>query len=117
MDKEIIKSIFLTDKEEGETYELNFSRDSVRFAEQRGFVLEDVLKFKATLVPELWFYAFRMHHKNKARSQTDALLDKIGGITPQMLERLMMLYQQAQLSNAVQTDEELAKNETVTVEM
>ena len=113
MDNEIIKSIFLTDKEEGETYELNFSRDSVRFAEQRGFILEDVLKFKATLVPELWFYAFRMHHKNKARNQTDALLDKIGG----MLERLMLLYQQAQLSNAVQSDEELAKNETVTVEM
>ena len=112
-----INPIRITDNESGETYELGFSRDSVEFAENRGFVLEDVAKFPATKVPELWYYAFRMNHKGKSRTQTDALLHRMGGLTVKALERLVLLYQQAQMSNNIQDEEDLEKNGAVTVEL
>lgn len=116
-DTERINPIRLTDKESGNVYELNFSREAVEFAERREFVLEDVTKFPATKVPELFYYAFRMNHKSMSRSKTDALLKKMGGLTAKMLERLILLYQQAQMANNVQEDEDLEKNGAVTVEM
>ena len=112
-----INPIRLTDNRSGDNYELDFSRDSVRFAEQREFVLEEVAKLPATKVPELFFYAFRMNHKKITRSQTDALLESMGGLSPKVLERLVMLYQQAQFSNTIQDEEELEKNGAVTVEL
>ena len=53
-----------------------------------------------------------------ARSQTDKLYEKMGGLTPKLIERLMMLYYQALNSNnIVQDDEDLAANPRVTVEL
>ena len=58
------------------------------------------------------------NHRKLARSQTDAILDKIGGLTPDMLKRLILLYNQAAMSNNImQDDEDFAKNSEVTVEM
>lgn len=100
------------------TYELDFSRDSVSFAEDRQFSPDDVARYPVTKVPELFYYAFRKNHRKLARSQTDAILDKIGGLTPDMLKRLILLYNQAAMSNNImQDDEDLAKNSEVTVEM
>ena len=116
MEKERINPIRINDAENNVTYELDFSRDSVRFAENREFVTEDVLKYPSTKVPELFWYAFRMHHKSMSRAQTDALLDKIGGLKPAALERLIQLFQQAQFSNVLNADDEdLEKNGAVTV--
>lgn len=117
VDNERVNPLRLTDNETGESYELDFSRESVKFAEGRGFQTEDISKFPGTKVPEFWFYAFRMHHKNLAKSQTDALLEKVGGVTPKMIARLLDLYAQAVSSNNIQDDEELEKNEKVTVEL
>lgn len=111
-----VNSLKIHMKESGETYELDYNRDSVRFAEAREFVPEDVPKFPQTKVEELWFYAFRWHHKGMSRTQTDALLKKVGGVTPKMLERLLLLYSQAQMSNSIQDDEDLEKNASVAVE-
>ena len=100
------------------TYELDFSRDSVAFAEDRQFSTDDVVRYPVTKVPEFFYYAFRKNHCKLARSQTDAILDKIGGLTPDMLKRLLLLYNQAAMSNNIMQDEEdLAKNSGVTVEM
>lgn len=114
---ERIKSVRLTDRESGEVYELDFSRESVKFAEQREFVLEDVQKYVATKIPEFFYYAFRKNHKSVSRQQSDKLLEKMGGLTPKLLERLVLLYQQAQMSNNLQEDEELEKNGAVAVEL
>jgi tryptophanase len=114
--KERINPIRINDAENGMNYELDFNRDSVRFAENREFVTEDVPKYPATKVPELFWYAFRMHHKSMSRAQTDALLDRIGGLSPAALERLILLFQQAQFSNVINSDdEEQGKNGAVTV--
>lgn len=107
----------ITDNDTDKVYELDFSRDSVRFAEQRGFELESVTKFPVSKVPELFYFSFRKNHKNLAKEKTDALLDKMGGLSAPLLGRLMQLYQQAQLTHIIATDEDAAKNESVTVEM
>ena len=42
----------------------------------------------------------------------------MGGLTPKVIERLALLYNQALMSNnIVQDDEDLAKNSKVTIEM
>lgn len=118
MAEERILPIRITDHDTGETYELDFSRDSVVFAEQRGFEPESITTFPATKIPEFFYYAFRKNHKKLAKNQTDALLDKLGGLTDKMLERLILLYQQAQMANnIIQDEEDLVKNAKMTVEM
>ena len=112
-----IQPIKLTDNDTNETYELDFSRDSIRFAEQRGFKVDEVTDYPVTKFPEIFFYAFRMHHKNLSRTQTDELYEKLGGYTPKFLERLIMLYNQAALANNIVEDEDAAKNAHMTVEM
>jgi len=112
-----IMPIRITDNDNGNVYELDFCRESVKFAEVRGFKTEDVSDFPVTKIPEFWFYAFRMHHKSLAKNQTDALLEKMGGMTPNVAARLIELYNQAATSNNIQDDEDLAKNAKVTVEL
>ena len=51
------------------------------------------------------------------RSQTDDLLEGMGGMTTALLERLMQLYNQAALTHLIATDEEAVKNAKVTVEL
>ena len=87
-----VKPIVVTDDETGMEFTLEFNRESVRFAESRGFKILDVGDYPMTKIPELWFYAFRMHHKNVARAKTDALLYGLGGIPDGLLERLGELY-------------------------
>lgn len=95
LNTEKIPSMFVSDKETGERFELDFSRESVVFAENRGFNLDEVIKYPLTRIPDLFFYAFRKNCRNKARSQTDALLKKMGGLPTPAIERLIALYQQA----------------------
>ena len=107
----------LTDNDTGTVYELDFSRDSVRFAEQRGFELENAVKFPVTGVSDLFYYAFRKNHRGVPREKTDKLLEKWGGMPEKLLTRLIQLYQQAQTANTIQTDEDAAKNASVTLEL
>ena len=107
---ERVQSIKLTDPATGEVYELDFNRDAVRFAEARGFDTDDVRKFPATKIPELFFYAFRMHHRTVAKDKTDKLLERLKGLPANVLGRLIDLYNQAGLTNVIQTDEEAEKN-------
>lgn len=92
---ETVKPLILRDTETGEKYTLEFSRDSVKWAENRGFKYADVSDYPMTGVYDLFFYAFRMHHPGIARSQTDKIIDDWGGIEgipDGVLERLGQLY-------------------------
>ena len=112
---EKVKPIILTDNETGDEYTLEFSRESIRFAEQRGFDIDDVGKYPMTKLPELFFYAFRMHHKNVSREKTDMILfDDRKGMPKGMAERLGALY--AAPFEALSNDGE-GKNSKMTVEM
>lgn len=108
-----VKPIIVKDDDTGLEYTLEFNRESVRFAESRGFKVQEVGDYPMTRLYELWFYAFRMHHKNVARAKTDALLDALGGVTDApdgLFQRLGELY-----SEGFNTLTDKSENPTVTV--
>jgi len=113
---ERVKPIKLTDTETGDEYILEFDRESIRFAEARGFDVDDVAKYPMTKIPELFFYAFRMHHKNVSRANTDKILfEVLGGMPEGFAERLGALY--AAPFEALNNKNGEAKNSKMTVEM
>lgn len=114
--KDRIKPIRITDDLTGEEYELDFTRESVKFAEERNFEIENVLRFPVTNLPFLFFLSFRAHHKSVSKQKADALFDRLGGLSPAFIERLIFLYGQAQQSNnIVDNDEDMGKNGNLTV--
>lgn len=98
---ERVKPLRLTDPDTGKTYELDFSKESILFAERSDFSIEDVQKYLLLKTPELFYYSFRMHHRNMARNQTDAIIKKLGGLRMEWITRLAELYIQAFKSNDV----------------
>lgn len=115
---ERVKPIILRDTESGTEYTLEFNRESIRFAEARGFDLNDLDKFPMSRIPDLFYYSFRMHHKNISREKTDKIIfDEWGGIgslPDGLMERLVMLY--AEPFNGTNVGEK-AKNSKITVEL
>ena len=114
---EQVKPIIIHDEENGMDYTLEFNRESIRFAEARGFDIDDVGRYPMTKIPELFFYAFRMHHRNVSREKTDRILfDDLGGLPEGAAERLGALYA-APFEALSSKDEKKAKNPKMTVEM
>lgn len=117
-----VNPIRLTDhegiiKNPEDVYELDFSRESIAFAEARGFKLENVADFPVTNIANLFYFSFRKNHRNVPREKTDKFIAAWGGVPEKVLKRLLELYNQAAMANNIQTDEDAEKNETATVEM
>lgn len=113
-----VPPIRITDEKTGTVYELDFDRASIKFAEDRGFELDNVTRFPVTNLPLLFFYSFRYHHREVSKRKTDELYERLGGLSPAFIERLILLYAQAQQSNnIVDSDEEMGKNGSLTVEL
>ena len=114
---EQVKPIIIHDMENSVDYTLEFDRDSVRFAEQRGFDMDDVGRYPMTKLPELFYYAFRMHHRSVSREKTDRIFfDELGGLPEGVAERLGALYA-APYEALSQKKDKQAKNPKVTVEL
>lgn len=115
---ERIKPIILRDTESGTEYTLEFNRESVKFAESRGFKIDDVSDYPMTKIPEFFYYAFRAHHKNVSREKTDKMIFEewggIGSLPEGLVERLFQLYTEP--FEATKTEEE-RKNSKLTVEL
>lgn len=115
---EKVDPIRITDNETDKVYELDFSRESVRFVENQGYKIEETFDFPNVNVPKLFYYAFRKNHRNVSLEQAEKLLDKMGGLTEKIAIRLVNLYRQATMANnIIQDEEDLAKNSRVTVEL
>lgn len=112
-----IKPITITDNDTNTEYTLEFNRESIKFAESKGFVFEDVAHYPMSKIPEFFYYAFRMHHKNIARNQTDAILDKMNGIPEGLLERLTELYAVPFESLAILEEGEERKNSPIAIDL
>ena len=108
-----VNPIVIRNKEKGWEYTLEFDRDTVRFAEGRGFKIQDVDDYSMTKVPEFFWYAFRMHHPRVALNQAEEILREIGGISKEVAERLILLWYQTYDS----LGNEETKNPNVTVEL
>lgn len=112
-----INPIKLTNHKTDEVFELDFNRETLYVMDRDGFKIEEVTDYPATNIPKLFFYSFRKNHRKMTKAQTDRILqDVLHGVTPKMLERLILLYNQAATANNVQEDEDLEKNSDVTVE-
>ena len=114
---EKVKPIILHDHENEMDYTLEFNRESVKFAEAHGFNIDDVGRFPMTRLPDLFYYAFRMHHRNVSRDKTDRILfDVLGGMPDGMAERLGELYA-APFEALTSADKDNGKNSRMTVEL
>lgn len=114
---EQVNPIKLTDNETGMVYTLEFDRESIKFAEARGFRYNEVGDYPMTLLPDMFYYAFRMHHKNISREKTDRIFfEDLGGLPEGMAERLGALYA-ATLESLTANREKEGKNSRITVEM
>lgn len=119
-----VQPIKLTDNDTNETYELDFSRESIKFAEARGFKFEDVADYPVSKFPDLFYYAFRMHNKNVPRDKTDKMFysrysendEEHEKIKTKLMARLIELYSQAMNANTIGNDGD-EKNARMTVEM
>lgn len=100
-----------------DVYELDFSRESIVFAENRGFKVEEVAVYPVTRISELFYYAFRKKHRNVSKEKTDRFKEAWGGVPEGVLKRLIELYNQAAMANNIQVDEDAEKNKIATVEM
>lgn len=116
VEKQVVKPIILRN-DVNDVYVLEFNRDAVKFAESRGFkvqALEDGVSLSG--IEELFFYSFRMHHPNMTKANADKILyEELGGMRPDMLERLVELY--IAPFNTLITTEESTKNSKMTVEL
>lgn len=93
---EKVRPILLKDADTGVEYTLEFNRESVKFAESRGFNIDDLDSFPMSKTEELFYYAFRMHHKRVSKEKTDSILyDDLGGygkLPDGFIARLVKLY-------------------------
>lgn len=94
MEKNVVKPLKILDKEKNTPmYTLEFSRESISWAERRGFKIHEVVDFPMTGTSDLFYYAFRKNHKGVTHDTTDAILADIGGWNAEgLLKRLMALY-------------------------
>lgn len=120
MKKNEIKPIIVTDNESGVKYTLEFTKATVKFAQLRGFNIDDVETKQFVALPDLFYYAFRAHHQNIPREKTDKILfEKLHGLKPEVIERLVSLYYLPfeELINVSDGEEEETKNAAATVEL
>lgn len=79
--------------EDGKEYTLEFNRETVSTAEKRGFSRESAGDKMMTMLPELFYYSFMMHHPSISREKTDKILfEELGGLTTDEIGRLVDLF-------------------------
>lgn len=111
---ENVKPVIIHDNDNDRDYTLEFSRDTIKFAEGRGFKLQDVDDFPMTKIPEFFWYAFRMHHPSVSLNQAEKLLERMGGLNEALARRLGELWAVPFSTLNPNGDE---KNLTVTVDL
>lgn len=90
-----VKPIEIKNTETNNVYVLEFNRDTVKFAEDRGFDIQGFSEGKAPMTgtADLFYYAFRMHHPKMSKAETDRMLfEEMGGVPDGMVKRLIELY-------------------------
>ena len=106
----------INDTEHEREYTLEFNRDSVKFAERRGFKLEDLENYPMTKIPEFFWYAFRMHHPSVSATDAERMLDELGGMNEALATRLGELWA-ATFNSLSEMQNGVAKNSKLTMEL
>ena len=115
-----VNPIKITDKETNHVYTLDFNRETVQFAEDRGFNWNLVGEKTATMIPLIWYCAFRRYDKRISLEKTTKLLEDLGGMRVEWLARLHELYDQSMASLIADPDkpeDDDGKNAMLTVSL
>ena len=120
-ESERVSPIKIKDAETNHTYILDFSRETVQFAEARGFDWDIVGSQPGTMIPLIWYCAFRRYDRRISLEKTTQILEDLGGMRTDWLKRLRALYDQSMASLIAdpdkEEDEEAAKNAKLTVSL
>lgn len=81
----------ITFPHEGKDYCLEFTRETVKKMEDRGFVAARILEAPMTVLPDLFAGAFLANHKFTDRKVIDAIFDKLKN-KKQLVETLTQMY-------------------------
>lgn len=111
--KEKLKPIIIKDENGNTKYVLEFSRATAELAENNGLVLTDVEQKPLSTMDKLFFFSFRKNHPRVTKTEADKVLEDIGGMSPELFERLVELY--AETANSLMASEESLKNAKMTV--
>lgn len=102
--------------EDGIEYTLEFNREAVKKCEADGFLLSDLEDKLMTRLPQLFRWAFYMHHPTVNQQKADKILfEDIGGVNEALVERLVALYTVPYES--LMGDGEQPKNSKLTVNL
>ncbi len=118
-EKKRINPMKVIEPKAGKAYILDFSRESIKHAEDRKFKFGEVTDYVAGGLPDLFYYAFRKNHKSMTRPETDAILEDLGGLMDAEIVRLIDLYRQALDTLIIPKDDiaRVRKNSTRIVEL
>ena len=111
--KEKIKPIVIKDSEGNTKYVLEFSRATAEFAEAQGLIISEVEQKPLSTMDKLFFFAFRKNHPRVTKAEADKVLEDVGGMSDQLLVRLVELY--TETANSLLATEESLKNAKMTV--
>jgi hypothetical protein len=90
--KERPQPVVIYDEKGQPEYELDFNRESIDYAEKRGFDINEVLKYPATGLKTLFWLAFRMKQRGINKVTTDAIYDELAADKTALIGRLHDLY-------------------------
>lgn len=110
-----VNPIILHDNETKEDYTLEFTRESIKFAESKGFDVSNIEKKPMTTIPELFYYSFRANHKQMPKDKIDKLFEDIKPLPQGFVERLGDLYA-LPFDAMIDDGESERKNARVTIE-
>ena len=103
--------------QDGREFILEFNRRTVQLAERSGFDVQKVDEKMMNGIPELFFYAFKMHHAWIKKDETDRILfEEFKGLTTDELKQLVELYAEpyeSLVNMAVDGDEKNARSVTI----
>lgn len=68
----------ITFEHEGRNYTLEFTKNSVRQMERRGFVIDEIASKPMTVIPNLFAGAFLSKHPQMKREKIDELYEAFG---------------------------------------
>lgn len=114
--KDKVNPIKIVDNDTGREYILDFTRETIKMAEARGFSWDELPTKIATLLPVIWHTAFLRYEPRMSVIKTDNILKDMGGLQPKQVQRLRLLYDQAMSSLVAEdTEDGCTKNAKVTV--
>ena len=115
--KDELKPVILKDAS-GAKYTLEFNRAILAKMDEEGFQPENIPDKPFVHLPKFFHYAFLMHHPDITEEETDAFIDKLGGLPQVMINRLVELYRNAVLSLFYdELEEGTQKNAEMTFEL